>query len=85
MVGTKISIDLEKKTITSYVTSDTFLYTARERIKEVQNMMLYYIQNSANYNPRRTEQNISKANDYIQKAQKTVKTRKIRFSCYRIC
>lgn len=70
MVGTKISIDLEKKTITSYVTSDTFLYTARERIKEVQNMMLYYIQNSANYNPRRTEQNISKANDYIQKAQK---------------
>ena len=70
MVGAKISIDLEKKTITSYITSDTFLYTARERIKEVQNMMLYYVQNTVNYNSKRTEQNISKANDYIQKAQK---------------
>lgn len=70
MVGAKISIDLEKKTITSYITSDTFLYTARERIKEVQNMMLYYVQNTVNYNSKRTEQNISKANDFIQKAQK---------------
>ena len=41
MVGTKISIDLNKKVITSYITSDTFLYTARERIREVQEMMLY--------------------------------------------
>ena len=70
MVGAKISIDLDKKTITSYITSDTFLYTARERIKEVQNMMLYYAQNVSNYTPRRTEQNISKANDFISKAQK---------------
>lgn len=70
MVGAKISVDLEKKIITSYITSDTFLYTARERIKEVQNMMLYYLQNTANYNTKRTEQNISKAKDYISKAQK---------------
>ncbi len=70
MVGAKISIDYNKKIITSYITSDTFLYTARERIKEVQNMKLYYIQNTSNYNPKRTEQNISKANDYIDKAQK---------------
>ena len=70
MIGAKISIDLEKKTITSYITSDTFLYTARERIKEVQNMMLYYAQNSSAYNMKRTEQNISKAKDYIDKAQK---------------
>ena len=70
MIGAKISIDIEKKVITSYITSDTFLYTARERIKEVQNMMLYYVQNNSDYNTKRTEQNISKANDYIAKAQK---------------
>ena len=70
MVGAKISIDYNKKIITSYITSDTFLYTARERIKEVQNMMLYYIQSTSNYNPKRTQQNIAKANDYIDKAQK---------------
>ena len=70
MIGAKISIDYNKKIITSYITSDTFLFTARERIKEVQNMMLYYIQSTSNYNSKRTEQNISKANDYIEKAQK---------------
>ena len=70
MVGAKISIDLETKIITSYITSDTFLYTAGERIKEVQNMMLYYVQNVSNYNTKRTEQNISKAKDCISRAQK---------------
>ncbi len=70
MVGAKISIDAKKHIITSYITSDTFLYTARERIKEVQNMLLYYTQNSANYNCKRTMQNIAKANDFIEKAAK---------------
>ncbi len=70
MIGAKISIDLNKKIITSYITSDTFLYTAQERIKEVQNMKLYYLQYASNYNPKRTEQNIAKANDYIDKARK---------------
>ncbi len=70
MVGAKISIDPNKKIITSYITSDTFLYTARERIKEVQNMLIYYTQNTANYNCKRTMQNIAKANDLIEKAAK---------------
>ena len=70
MVGAKVYIDRETNVITSYITSETFLYTARERIKEVQNMMLYYLQNASNYNPKRTEQNIAKANDFIQKAQR---------------
>lgn len=70
MVGAKIYINPEKKIITSYITSDTFLYSARERIKEVQNMMLYYTQNCANYNQKRTSQNIDKANDLIDKAVK---------------
>ena len=33
-------------------------------------MMLYYVQNNSNYNSKRTEQNISRANDFINKAQK---------------
>ncbi len=70
MVGSKISIDTEKKTITSYITSDTFLYGARERIKEVQDMMYYYVQNQQGYSQRKTIQNIERAKDYIEKAQK---------------
>ena len=70
MIGSKIYLDLDKKIITSYVTSDTFLYSARERIKEVQNMMAYYAQCYVNYSQKRTEMNLNKANDLIAKAEK---------------
>ena len=69
MVGSKIQIDLEKQIITSYITSDTFLYGAREKVKEVENMMFYYAQNNS-YNQRRTEQNLNRAKEYIYRAQK---------------
>ena len=70
MVGAKIHLDIENKIITSHITSDTFLYCARERIREVQNMMSYYAQVYANYSQRRTELNLNKANEFISKAQK---------------
>ena len=70
VVGSKIYINLENKTITSYITSDSFLFGAKERIKEVQDMMAYYIQTSQNYSTRKTEANLEKARDYVEKAQK---------------
>lgn len=70
MVGSKISLDIDKKIITSYITSDTFLFNAKEKIKEVQNMMAYYNQTYSNYSQKRTEQNINKAKEFILKAQK---------------
>jgi len=70
MVGSKIYIDLDNKIITSYITSDTFLFAARERIKEVQDMMIFYAQTYPNYNKKNTELNLNKANDFILKAQK---------------
>lgn len=70
MVGAKISIDVEKKTITAYITSETFLYSAKEKVREVQTMMAYYVQNLNCYNQRKTEQNLNKAKDMINKAQR---------------
>ena len=70
MVGSKIYIDSENKRITSYITSDTFLFSAKVKIAEVKNMMDYYAQTYINYNPRATESNLQKATDYIAKAQK---------------
>lgn len=70
MVGSKISLDLDNYIITSYITSESFLYSAKAKIKEVQDMMAYYSQTCANYSPRKTEQNINKAKDYIFKAQR---------------
>ncbi len=70
MVGSKIYIDTENKTITSYITSETFLYSARARIGEVQDMMAYYAQNQQSYNYRKTQQNIDRARDFIQRAER---------------
>ena len=70
VVGTKVYLDLENKKVTSYITSDTFLYGARERIKEVREMTSYYVQNIPNYNGKRAAQNMEKANDFISKAAK---------------
>lgn len=70
MVGSKISLNLKNKTITSSITSDTFLYSAKEKIKEVQNMMLYYSQTFYGYSPKKTEVNLNKAKEFINKAEK---------------
>ena len=69
MVGSKIFIDTENQTITSYITSDTFLYGAREKVREVDDMMFFYSDNTPS-NQRKTEQNLNKAKDYIYKAQR---------------
>lgn len=70
MIGSKIYIDYENKTITSYITSETFLYGARERVKEVKDMLAYYSSSAPDYNRHKTEQNIEKAVELIQKAEK---------------
>lgn len=70
MVGSKIYIDLEKKIITSYMTSDTFLFAAKDRIREVQNMMAYYSQAYAGYNSKKIEQDLNRAKDFINKAER---------------
>ena len=70
MVGSKNLFGFREKIITSYVTSDTFLYTAKEKIKEVQNMMAFYSQTCTDYNSKRTEQSLSKAKDFVSKAQR---------------
>jgi uncharacterized lipoprotein YddW (UPF0748 family) len=69
MVGSKIYVDVEKQIITSYITSDTFLYGAREKVKEVENMMFYYPSNDS-YTRRKTEQNLNRAKEYIYRAQR---------------
>ena len=70
MVGSKIFLDLDKKIITSYITSDTFLFAAKDRIQEVQNMIAFYAQTYAGYNSKKTEQELNRAKDYINRAEK---------------
>ena len=70
MIGSKIYIDTENKTLTSYVTSETFLFAAKERIKEVQDMMSFYCKSILDYNGKKSEQHLIKAQEYVYKAQR---------------
>ena len=70
MVGSKIYIDKENNTITSYITSETFLYGARAKVREVKEMMLYYARNTEGYNIRKTNQYLNRAEYYIDKAER---------------
>mgnify|MGYP004574754131 FL=1 len=62
MVGTKIYIDKYNKTITAYITSESFIYDAQEKIKEANSMINYYESNLLNYDSSLPKAYISRAN-----------------------
>ena len=70
MPGTKVYINPENKTINSYITSDTFLYAAKLRIQEVQDMIAYYCKTYIGYNPKKAEADLNKAQEFVYKAQR---------------
>lgn len=69
IVGAKIYVNRDAKTLTVYVTSDSFLYDAKQKIKEAQDIMNYYKQSSYLYDGRRSCYYIDKAQEYLTKAQ----------------
>ena len=69
IVGTRIYVDKEKNTITAYTTSDSYIYGAKECLKEVQDVMNYYINEDSSYNKKRIEDCIKSAQTCIKKAE----------------
>ena len=70
MVGTKISIDKSRKIVSSYITSESFLYGAKAKVSEVCTIMNYYSQYFNGYNPQKANYYLTKAKKYIEKAEK---------------
>ncbi len=70
IVGAKVYIDPINKIITSYITSDTFLFSAKLKLVEVQNIMNYYIKTTPRYDARKTITAINKSKENIHKAQR---------------
>ena len=69
MVGTKVSIDKYNKTITAYITSESFIYDAQEKIKEANSMINYYESNLLNYDSSLPKAYISRANYFLKRAK----------------
>lgn len=69
ILGSKIYVNKDSKTLTVYVTSDSFLYGAKAKIKEAQDIMNYYRDLSYMYDYKKPYTYIEKAKDYLRKAE----------------
>ena len=69
IVGTKVYINKDTNTLTAYTTSDSYIYGAKECLKEVQEVMNYYIENDPYYNPKKIEECIKSSESCIKKAE----------------
>jgi len=69
MVGTKIYIDKYNKNIYAYITSESFIYDAQEKINEANSMIKYYQSNLLNYDSTLPRAYISRANYYLRRAK----------------
>lgn len=70
IVGSKVYVNADAKTLTVYITSDSFLFGAKEKIKEAQNIVNYYKQLSYMYNYKKPCAYIDRAQDYLKKAER---------------
>lgn len=69
IVGSKIFINKENNTITSYTTSESYIYGAKECLNEVKEVMNYYICNNPDYNNKQVEECIKSSQNCIKKAE----------------
>ena len=69
-IGTKIYIDKENNTLNSFITSESYMYEAEEKIKETRSMIDYYRGKAPNYAWKSASNHIENAKDYLKKAKK---------------
>lgn len=70
LVGSKVYVNRESKTLTVYMTSAGFVYDAKAKIKETQDIMDYYKKASYLYNSQKPAMFIDKAQEYLAKAER---------------
>lgn len=69
IVGSKIYINRDNNTITAYTTSESYIYGATECLKEVEDVMKYYISTEQDYDNKKIEECIKSSENCIKKAQ----------------
>lgn len=69
-VGSKIYVDTENKRIRTFLTPDSFIFAAKEKIKEANSLMEYYREIDILYNDKKAVDYINKAKDLLRKAER---------------
>lgn len=73
MVGAKVYVNTDAKTLTVYITSDSYLYEAEEKIKEAQDIINYYKISTYGYDFRKPCIYVDKAQEFLKKAERNPK------------
>jgi len=69
-IGTKVHLDRQNNEIRTFITPDSFIFAAEEKIKEVLSIMHYYELNNPCYDRTEAENYLKKAKINLKKAQK---------------
>lgn len=69
ILGSKVYVNPADKTLTVYITSDSFLYGAQQKIKEANEIVNYYKERSLDYDSKKSKSYIALAQDYLDKAK----------------
>ncbi|MCQ2788967.1 MAG: family 10 glycosylhydrolase [bacterium] len=73
VVGAKVYVNRDTKTLSVYIVPDSFIFGAKERIKETQDIINYYKKNMFDYEFKMPCSYINKAQYYIKKAERSSK------------
>ena len=73
IIGSKVYVDKDSKSLTVYITSDSYLYGAKEKIKEAKDIIAYYTKCSYLYDSSKPCGYLDKAHEYLYKAEKDAK------------
>ncbi len=68
-VGSKVYIDYSNNTLRVFLTPDSLLYAAKEKIKEVNNLIEYYRQLDILYNDKKANEYLNMSKEYLRKAE----------------
>ncbi len=68
-VGTKVYIDYYNKTLKCFLTPDSLLYAAKEKIREVNSLVEYYRQLDILYNDKKANDYLDTSKDLLRKAE----------------
>lgn len=69
-VGSKVYLDFSNKTIRVYLTPESLLFAAKEKIKEVHSLIEYYRHLDILYNDKKANEYLTLSKDSLRKAKK---------------
>ena len=70
-VGTKVYIDYSNNALRTFLTPESLIFAANEKLKEVDSVIEYYKKNDFRYSDKKAAECIEKSKDFLKKADKS--------------